>query len=81
MSNHTPQSNVTTYVQEYQQQDIPKSLIMSQLEGPKKRRLGHPILDYSKSIIMTSEEYLQALGKKLGGKKKLPMSMKRKDKS
>lgn len=51
MSNHTPQSNVTTCVQDNQQQDIHKFLIMSQLEAPKRKRLSHPILDYSKSII------------------------------
>ncbi len=64
MSNHTPQSDVTIFVQDNQQQDIPKFLTMLQLEGPKEKRLSHPIFDYNKSIIMTNEEYLQALEKK-----------------
>jgi hypothetical protein len=64
MSNHTPQSNVTTYVQNNQQQNTSKFFTMPQLEGPKRKRLDHPILDYNKSIIMTNEEYLQALEEK-----------------
>jgi hypothetical protein len=40
-----------------------------QLEGPKRKRLNHSIIDYIKSIMMTSDEYLQALEEKTIKKK------------
>jgi hypothetical protein len=40
-----------------------------QLEGPKRNGLNHSIIDYIKSIMMTSDEYLQALEEKTIKKK------------
>ncbi len=49
--------------------DIFKFLILMQLEGPKRNGLNHSIIDYIKSIMMTSDEYLQALEEKTIKKK------------
>jgi hypothetical protein len=51
-----------------------------QLEGPKRKRLNHSIIDYIKSIIMTNDEYLQALEEKTIKKKSQGMRTKKKTK-
>jgi len=51
-----------------------------QLEGSKRKRLNHSIIDYIQSIIMTNDEYLQALEEKVIKKKK-PRNANKKDRS
>jgi hypothetical protein len=42
-----------------------------QLEGPKRKKLNHSIIGYIKSIIMTNDEYLEALEEKTIKKNKI----------
>jgi hypothetical protein len=48
-----------------------------QLEGPKRKRLNHSIIDYIQLIIMTNDEYLQALDEKVIKKKNQGMQTKK----
>jgi hypothetical protein len=47
------------------------------LEGPKRKRLNHSIIDYIKSIIMTNDEYPQVLEEKTIKKKSQQMRTKK----